>query len=143
MTTEIKCVDVAAQLKAHAEVYLLLVSEDCPFCAEVLEAIEKAPLDLETLIVNTDACESQLDSFVDWPAVPMIAHFRDGKEVRRGIGLDSIMSFGTPGGSAAGSGSADSETYYELATGDTKAGEEVDLALLATEDSEQLAEGRQ
>jgi hypothetical protein len=89
----VRCQSVRAQIDSRSNIYLMLVSEDCPFCQEVLDNFEHLHLAFDTLVVNTDACGEDIDSFIDAPAVPMIVHFRDGKEVGRGVGVEGIMTF--------------------------------------------------
>lgn len=90
----VACQNVVSTVRSRSDLYLLLVSEDCLFCRTVLENFPGLKLKFDTLIVNVDQCGEELEQFVKYPAVPMMAHFHEGEEVGRAVGLDDIMAFG-------------------------------------------------
>jgi hypothetical protein len=92
---KVSCQRIQAHLNSHENVYLMLVSEGCPYCDQVLDKFEELGLKYDTLVVNTDACMESVDKVMDWPATPMIAHFQNGEELRRGVGVEGIMGFET------------------------------------------------
>ncbi|KPK66728.1 MAG: hypothetical protein AMS21_00820 [Gemmatimonas sp. SG8_38_2] len=103
----IACQQAKEHIDTKRHIYLLLVSEECPFCQEVLDAIHNGKLRLShsTMVLNTDSCSDEIDKIVSWPATPMIVHFRDGQEVNRGVGVEGIMAFGEdPVGNAPSEG---------------------------------------
>ena len=89
----VTCDKLKSVIDGRKNIYLILVSDGCPFCEEVLDNFHKLELEHDTLVVNVDGCMDEIDQIIDWPAIPMIAHFRDHKEVGRGVGVEGIMSF--------------------------------------------------
>lgn len=95
MRRPLACSQLKKEIAGRSDLYLLLVADDCPYCKQVLDAISEGKVSLshETIVVNTDSCDSELDKLLDWNATPMIAHYHGGKFVRSGIGLDGILAF--------------------------------------------------
>lgn len=87
------CQNIVEQVSSHRDMFLLLVSEDCPFCREVLDNLESLGLVFDTLVVNTDQCAEAIDQIIDWPAVPMLVQYHNGEEVKRAVGVPGIMGF--------------------------------------------------
>lgn len=113
----LSCARIKSEILNRDDVYLLLIAEDCQYCEQVLDAVHSGNvnLDHETIVVNTDRCEGQLDQILDWDATPMIAHLKRGKLVRKARGVDGILAFEkdksqSPGNSA----SAAEETREEV-----------------------------
>jgi hypothetical protein len=113
MRKKVSCQDVQAHINSHENAYLMLVSEGCPYCDQVLDKLDDLGLRYDTLVVNTDACMGEIDKILDWPATPMIAHFRNSEEVRRGVGVDGILGFDDESASAGDSAGAVGEEVTE------------------------------
>lgn len=88
------CGTIASRIKAD-EVYLVIVSQGCSFCQQVLAEIEHYGFKMPFIVVNADVCQKELEG-LKYEYLPMAIHFSGGKTVRQAVGVDEIRDFDKP-----------------------------------------------
>jgi len=73
---------------------MLVVSEHCGYCQQVLEEFHEYGFTRPVIVVKYESCPNEVDHyFADENALPLIAHFSDGRIVRKAVGVDGIKNF--------------------------------------------------
>jgi len=91
----VACNKIAEKVKG-TDLYILVVSENCDHCHELLGKIETLGLSRPIMVATYEQCSSDIDAVVSTEAFPTLVHLDRGKEVRRAVGLDDIYDFEKP-----------------------------------------------